>query len=233
VTPSLDEEPLRGLLTRLHGRSLSQEGETRAFLKTGGDATIVGAAEAIEAGRPFWRDKLVALDADKARFCYQICRSMNARTVVEAGTSLGVSTLYLAAAVRDNGGGLVIATEWEPEKAALARAHFAEAGLSAFIDLREGDLRETLTHSMPSSIDVLLLDIWTPMARPAAEIVAPRMRRGAVMLTDNTARRRTEYGDLLAYLEDPSTGFMTQTLPFDGGLEFSVKWRDSRPGVSS
>jgi predicted O-methyltransferase YrrM len=229
----LDEEPLRGLLSRLHGRSLGQELQTHAFLKTGGDATIVGAEEAIKAGRPFWRDKLVALDADKARFSYQLCRSMNARTVVEAGTSFGVSTLYLAAAVRDNGGGQVIATEWEPEKAAVAREHFTEAGLSAFIDLREGDLRETLTHSMPSSIDVLLLDIWTPMARPAAEIVAPRMRRGGVILTDNTARRRTEYGDLFAYLQDPSTGFMTQTLPFDGGLEFSIKWRESRPADSS
>jgi predicted O-methyltransferase YrrM len=233
VTHSLDEEPLRSLLNRLHGRSLDQEVQTRAFLRTGGDATIVGAEAAINAGRPFWRDKLVALDADKARFCYQLCRSMNARTVVEAGTSYGVSTLYLAAAVRDNGGGRIIATEWEPEKAAIAKEHFAEAGLSAFIDLREGDLRETLTHSMPPSIDVLLLDIWTPMARPAAEIVAPRMRPGAVILTDNTARRRTEYGDLLAYLQDPSTGFMTQTLPFDGGLEFSVKWRENRPADST
>src|SRR6185437_5274399 len=100
---SLDQEPLRGLLSRLHGRSLGQELHTRAFLKQGGDATIVGAEEAINAGRPFWRDKLVALDADKARFSYQLCRAMNARTVVEAGTSFGVSTLYLAAAVRDNG----------------------------------------------------------------------------------------------------------------------------------
>jgi predicted O-methyltransferase YrrM len=148
---------------------------------------------------------------------------MRATTVVEAGTSFGVSTLYLAAAVRDNGGGQVIATEWEAEKAAVARAHFAEAGLSAVIDLREGDLRDTLSHSLPASVDLLLLDIWTPMARPAVEIVAPRLRRGAVVLTDNTAKRRSEYSDLFAYLHDPATGFMTQTLPFDGGLEFSVK----------
>jgi predicted O-methyltransferase YrrM len=223
VTHSLQEEPLRGMLHRLHGLSLAQEVATRAFLKSGGDETIIGTEAAIAGGRSFWRDKFVALDADKARFCYQLCRSMRARTVVEAGTSFGVSTLYLAAAVRDNGGGQVIATEWEPEKAGVARAHFAEAGLSDLIDLREGDLRATLTHSMPPSIDLLLLDIWTPMARPAVEIVAPRMRRGAVILTDNTAKRRTEYADLFAYLQDCSTGFMTQTLPFDGGLEFSVK----------
>ena len=56
----------------------------------------------------FLSDKMVALDRDKAEFCYQLCRSLRATRVVEAGTSFGVSTLYLAAAVRDNeveGGG--------------------------------------------------------------------------------------------------------------------------------
>src|SRR5215472_14031123 len=151
---SLDQEPLRSLLQRLHGLSLSQEGFTQAFLKKEGHQTITGNESAIAAGRSFWRDKFVALDADKAQFCYLLCRSINARTIVEAGTSFGVSTLYLAAAIRDNGGGQVIGTEWEPEKAAVARANFLEAGLGAFIDLREGDLRETLAHSMPPSIDL-------------------------------------------------------------------------------
>jgi predicted O-methyltransferase YrrM len=196
---------------------------TRDHLQSTGAQSIIGSEGAIAAGRDFWRDKFVALDADKARFCYQVCRSSGARTIVEAGTSFGVSTLYLAAAVRDNGGGIVIGTEWEAQKAALARAHFAQAGLSALIDLREGDLRETLTHHLPPRIDLLLLDIWTPMARPSVEIVAPRMRSGGVILTDNTAKRRAEYGDLFAYLSHPGNGFMTQTLPFEGGLEFSVK----------
>lgn len=220
---SLDEDPLRSMLKRLHGLSTAQEIVTRTFLQDGGDQTIIGTEDAIVAGRPFWRDKLVALDSDKARFCYQVCRCINARSVIEAGTSFGVSTLYLAAAVRDNGGGQVIGTEWEPEKAAVARSHFSEAGLSAFIDLREGDLRETLTHSVPRSVDLLLLDVWTPLARPAAELVAPRMRAGAIILADNTAKRRTEYRDFFAYILDPSKGFITQTLPFDGGFEFSVK----------
>src|SRR6266404_4834054 len=70
----------------------------------------------------FLSDKLVALDRDKAEFCYQICRSLGAKRVVEAGTSFGVSTLVLAAAVRDNlrrdgGEGIVIGTEYEPKKA--------------------------------------------------------------------------------------------------------------------
>src|SRR5690349_10817298 len=66
-------------------------------------------------------DKLIALERSKAEFCYHVCRALGARRVVEAGTSFGVSTLFLACAVRDNlrhapAGGpppVVIGTEFE------------------------------------------------------------------------------------------------------------------------
>ena len=114
----------------------------------------------------YMQGRYVALDRDKAEFCYLLCRAMGARQVVEAGTSFGVSTLYLAAAVHDNGGGRVIATEYEPSKAREARRNFAEAGVEETIDLREGDLRETL-RTIDVAVDFMLVDIWTPMARPA------------------------------------------------------------------
>ena len=144
-----------------------------------GTKSFAGTADEIAAGRDFWRDKMVALEPAKATFCYALCRSLGARRVVEAGTSFGVSTLYLAAAVRDNGGGTVIATEYEPQKARMAREHFAEAGLAEYIDLREGDLRETL-RSVEGPIDFMLVDIWTPLAQPALSLVAPlhAARRG-------------------------------------------------------
>src|SRR5213594_2301276 len=109
----------------------------------------------------FLSDKLVALDRNKAEFCYQVCRALRARRVVEAGTSFGVSTLFLAAAVRDNlradgGEGIVIGTEYEPDKAKAARANFVEAGLSEFVDLREGDLRKTLVD-LGGPVDFMLV----------------------------------------------------------------------------
>src|SRR6185436_17769921 len=82
----------------------------------------------------FVRDKFVALDPEKCDLCYMLCRSIQARRVVEFGTSFGVSTIYLAAAVRDTvredgGSGLVIGTEIEPTKASVANANLADAGL--------------------------------------------------------------------------------------------------------
>jgi predicted O-methyltransferase YrrM len=177
--------------------------------------------------RTFRRDKLVALDRDKAMFCYQLCRATNARRIVEIGTSHGVSTLYLAAAVRDNiatsgGDGKVIGTEYEPEKAAAARRNFAASGLSRCIDLQQGDLRETLAQ-IKGPVDFVLVDIWIAMARIALELVTPHLRPGAIVVCDNTQESRNDYAEYFAFLNDPANGFRTMTLPFSGGFEFSVR----------
>ncbi len=219
---SLDTEPLKSLLARLHAQSDGQTEDLRSYITADRGRSVSGSAEDLEKGREFWRDKLVALEPDKARFCYSLCRALNAKRAVEAGTSYGVSTLYLAAAIRDNGGGTVTATEYEAPKAKIARGHFAEGGLAQFVDLREGDLRETL-KALDGPIDFMLTDIWTPLARPALALVAPHMRKGAIVIADNTNTYRRAYADYFAFLNDPANGFTTMTLPFDGGLEMSVK----------
>ena len=220
---SLDTDTkLKSLLDRLHAESDAQTPALAAFVQDHGYRSVSGTDADVAKGRAFWADKMVALEPIKARFCYSLCRALNAKRIVECGTSFGVSTLYLAAAIRDNGGGTVIATEYEPAKAAIARAHFAQAGLSEVVDLREGDLRETLKR-IEGPVDFLLMDIWTPLARPAIELVGPHLRKGAVVIADNTDTYRIAYGEYFAYINDPANGFSTMTLPFDGGLEMSVK----------
>jgi predicted O-methyltransferase YrrM len=223
----LHDPELERLLADLHARSDLQIAEMASFYAQRANQAQSPAQDEQTVVKAFRRDKLVALDRDKAAFCYQLCRASNAHRIVEAGTSYGVSTLYLAAAVRDNlraagGDGVVIGTEYEAEKARAARAHFAQAGLSDFIDLREGDLRETL-RQIDGPVDFMLVDIWTPMARPALELVAPHLRPGAVVICDNTQQHRSAYAEYFAFLEDPANGFRTMTLPFDGGLELSVR----------
>ena len=218
----IDDPELERMLAALHARSDGQVAVLKNF-----EASRAGSPLGEDAIREFRSDKLVALDRDKAEFCYQLCRATDARRIVEIGTSFGVSTLYLAAAVRDNvraagGSGLVIGTEYEPAKASAARNHFEQAGLGDFIDLRVGDLRQTL-GSLDGPVDFMLVDIWIAMARPALELVAPRLKRGAIVVCDNTAQYRGEYAEYFAFLADPANGFRTMTLPFDGGLELSVR----------
>jgi predicted O-methyltransferase YrrM len=146
--------------------------------------------------------------------------SIEARRIVEVGSSHGVSTLYLADAVRANGGGVVIATEYEPDKVAEAQKNYAEAGLEEYVELRQGDLRETL-KSLEGPVDFVLLDIWTEMVVPAISLIGPHLRPGALVVADNTTDFAEPYAGYFEFLEEQ--GFVTQTLPFDGGLELSMK----------
>jgi predicted O-methyltransferase YrrM len=224
----LNDPRLEELLAGLHAKSDAQVVAIAAYHSQRATAAQPPTADDEAQLKAFRSDKLVALDRDKAEFCYLLCRANGARCIVEAGTSYGVSTLYLAAAVRDTiraaggDGGVVIGTEYEQEKAAIARGHFAAAGLSDLIDLREGDLRETLQR-IDRPVDFMLVDIWVPMARPALELVAPHLRPGAIVVCDNTTEHRGAYAAYFAFVEDPANGFRTMTLPFGGGLEVSVR----------
>ncbi|KAM0562972.1 hypothetical protein ACHAPJ_001815 [Fusarium lateritium] len=198
------------LLRDLHKQALDEP----AYISTDGPASTA-------------LDKFVALDPDKCAFVYLLLRSMKARFVVEAGTSFGVSTIYLALAVAQNAGsepGKVIATENEPTKATRARKYWSAAGdgIEKFIELREGDLRETLKTDLPEQVDFLLLDIWTPLALPTLKLVHPRMKPGATVVVDNTEAAKAGYKDLMAYFEDPANGFKLSTVPYSGGLLVAV-----------
>jgi len=175
----------------------------------------------------FVRDKFVALDPEKCDLCYLLCRSIKARRVVEFGTSFGVSTIYLAAAVRDTlreagGDGLVIGSEIEPTKATAATANLAEAGLASFVEVRVGDARETL-KDVGGPVDFLLLDSWIPLVRPVIDVVAPRLRPGAIVVCDNVQMYEREYADYTAVVRDPRNGFRSVMLSHEGGLEISLK----------
>src|SRR5215212_3363617 len=114
----LGDRTLQEFLDGLHAKSDEQSALIQAFEARRDSNDHPPSTEEI---RTFRSDKLVALDRDKAEFCYQLCRAKKASKIVEVGTSFGVSTIYLAAAVRDNvsafgGDGVVIGTEYEPSK---------------------------------------------------------------------------------------------------------------------
>ncbi|HEX2485735.1 MAG TPA: class I SAM-dependent methyltransferase [Myxococcota bacterium] len=218
----LFEPALQALIDRLQARSREQLPEMGQYFSTRAARGELDWSRFDDDANRFLADKLVALEPDKAEYCYLTARSLQARRIVEVGTSYGVSTLYLAAAVRDNGGGTVIGTEYEPAKAAAARAHLAEAGLEKFVDLRVGDLRETLKR-IEGPVDFVLMDIWVEMVRPAIELIAPHLRAGAVVVCDNTRQFEAGYRAYFEYVNDPARGFATRTLPFEGGLELTVK----------
>ncbi|KAH8841452.1 hypothetical protein MCOR27_001782 [Pyricularia oryzae] len=209
-------------LARLHEQALAEP----PFVSTDARASETETRE--EALRRHTRELFVALDPDKAALAYLLVRGSGARCVVEAGTSFGVSTIWLALAVGQNAGddvgvAKVIATENEPEKAARARENWAAAGedVARWIELREGDILETLKEGLPR-VDLLLLDIWTPLALPTLKLVQPMMKKGAMVIVDNIEDAKSGYRDLLEYVDQPDSGFNMTVLPYNGGLGLLV-----------
>ena len=148
------------------------------------------------------------------------------------GTSFGVSTIYLALAVRENGGGRVIGTEMVPEKAARARRHLEEAGLLGLVEIREGDATETL-RTLDGPVDLFLCDGFPPGMLPVLRLVAPRIRPGGVVVSDNVGAFWADHTDFLAWLRDPANGFQSAMLALNEGTELSVKLPAAAPGAVS
>ena len=167
-------------------------------------------------------DAFICLDRNQGEFCYTLVRAMNARTVVEFGTSFGVSTIYLAAAVRDNGGGKVIGTELVAAKAERAYQHIAAAGLSDFVEIRVGDALETL-KSFTGEIDFMLNDGFPPGALPVLQLIKPKLRRGAIVMADNVGAFPADHRDYLAWTRNPANGFISCGLDLNEGSELSVR----------
>jgi predicted O-methyltransferase YrrM len=151
-----------------------------------------------------------------------VARSLRARRIVEFGTSFGVSTIYLSAAVRDNGGGVVIGSEIEPGKVAKARANLEEAGLSDQVEIRQGDACETLKDP-GGAVDMVLLDGMKELYLPIVEMLKPHLREGAVVIADNILAFRKTLRPYSAHMQDVANGFQSVTLFLGDGTEYSVR----------
>lgn len=159
----------------------------------------------------------LAVSRETGELLYMLARSSHARTIVEFGTSFGISTLYLAAALRDNGGGHLIASEFEPSKVARARANLTEAGLIDLVDLREGDALQTLSVDLPETIDLVLLDGAKPLYLEILSRLETRLRPGSVIVADNT-----DYApDYLSRVRCLAHGYLSARLPED--VELTVR----------
>jgi predicted O-methyltransferase YrrM len=159
----------------------------------------------------------LAVGPETAKLLYMLARATQARAVVEFGTSFGISTIHLAAALRDNGGGRLIGSELEPTKVAKARANLDAAGLGDLVDVREGDALETLARDLPDTIDLVLLDGHKPLYPRILDMLAPRLRAGACLVADN-AHTSPEY---LARVRAKGGAYLS--LPFADDVELSLK----------
>lgn len=226
---TLNEKRFAELLSKLHqdaeeaDRAHSEA--MMAAMETLGKSTELAIADLLDAERADYpgtyrkyADNFLAVSPAYGRFLYAMTRACKATRVVEFGTSMGISTLYLAAALRDNGGGHLIGSEMEPGKIARAQANLDAAGLADLVEIRAGDALESL-KDIGGDVDLLLVDGAFSLYLPVLKLVEPWLNAGAIVLGENAFEPGYR-----AYIRDPANGYVSLALPDeDRGNEFSVK----------
>lgn len=131
----------------------------------------------------------LAVSREEGNFLNFLATVAQSKNIVEFGCSFGISTIYLAAAAKDNGG-RVTTTDIEPKKVAGAKRNLEDAGLAQIVEIWQGDAIETLA-SVEGTVDFLFLDGAKDLYLPVFELIRPKLAKGAIIFADNADRPDT------------------------------------------
>ena len=161
---------------------------------------VVAAAERHDATKANRLDRWRVLEPDAGRFLWFLAQAVGARTIVEIGTSRGVSTLWLADAAQGTGGH-VLSIDVDAAAQHDARRSVVEAGLADQVTFRVEDGGTALAGLPDGSVDLLFLDAerteypsWWP--HPARVL-----RVGGVLVADNALSHAAEIAPLRDLIE--------------------------------
>jgi len=163
----------------------------------------------------------LSVSREQGRFLYQTVRATKAQYVVEFGTSFGISTIYIAAALKDNHSGKIISAELIESKAVKAKNHIHDAGLSEYVDIRIGDALETLKDP-EKPIDLLYLDGGPGLYLSVLELLQSHLREGALVIADNVPTTKNEESPYAKYVRNPTKGYISTSIELKGGTEYSL-----------
>jgi predicted O-methyltransferase YrrM len=212
---TLSEPQLDAVLGRLFAAAARDDEDTLPPPPPGQASWATApASERAEAFQDFY----MPISAQAGRLLYVLVRAIRPETVVEFGTSFGISTIYLAAAVTDNGTGHVVTTELSTRKAEAARSNLQQAGVGDAVTILVGDAQQTLA-SVPGPIGLVLLDGWKNLCLPVLQLLEPKLVPGALVAADDITH--ASMADYLDYIRDPASGYVTVAFPVEDGMEIS------------
>jgi predicted O-methyltransferase YrrM len=211
---------IAGLLDRLFAQASAADEETQlavADLSDEEQARLMRSKTDYRALYGRLNNVPLAVSRETGTLLYMLARGTRARNIVEFGTSFGISTLHLAAALRDNGGGRLITSEFEPSKVARARDNLVAGGVDDLVEIREGDALKTLRADLPDTIDLVLLDGAKALYPDILDLVESRLKPGAFVVADNADHSP----DYLARIRSPESGYLS--VPFGEDVELSMR----------
>jgi len=174
-------------------------------------------------------ERMLAISSETGEFFNILLRAMKAKKILEIGMSVGFSTLWFADAILTNNG-KIITIEENRDKIARAKKNFAEAGVSAQIEIREGKALQILhklatSESDQQAFDFVFLDADKENNIEYFDLVLPLVRIGGIIATDNILypeKFRPEMKKFTEYIKS-KPNVQTITLDLGNGEEISIK----------
>lgn len=112
-----------------------------------------------------------------------LTEALDAKHVVEIGTSTGYSGLWICLALQNTGGRLTT-YEIDRQRAAMAREHFQQAGVEKMVTIVEGDAHELVTQ-LKGPIDLVFIDADKEGYVDYLNKLLPLLRPGGLILAHN------------------------------------------------
>jgi predicted O-methyltransferase YrrM len=165
------------------------------------------------------RRSIPMLGSHKADRLCQLIREARPELVVEVGTAIGYSGLWIADTLRELGRGQLITLEMDAERAAEAAGYFRRAGLDGLITQIIGDARERIGE-VAGPIDLLFLDGGFENYYPCLQRCKERLRPGALLIADNAGIGAKEMADYLEYVRRE---YQSRTEWFDTDLPWNPR----------
>jgi predicted O-methyltransferase YrrM len=215
MTNSLAAPQLTATLSRLF--AAARDDHDAPPLPLPPEQTSWAAASALDRANAF-QDVYIPISAEAGKLLYALVRAIRPETVVEFGTSFGISTIYLAAAVTDNGTGRVVTTELSDKKVKAAQSNLQQAGVDAAVTILAGDALQTLAD-LPGPIGFVLLDGWKDLCLPVLRLLEPKLAPGALVAADDN--NHASMADYLQYVREPGHGYVSVSFPIEDGVEIS------------
>lgn len=187
------------------------------------EARIAGERQQMGQGK-FDRDKLaLAAGPDSAGLLNLLIRTKKAHRIVEVGTSIGYTALWLGEAARTTGGH-VIGMESVVDKHAQAIQNLKDAGLSDVVEVRQGDAKAIL-RDIKSPVDLAFVDAWKDDYIHYFDDLLPKMSLGGVIVADNITRPESSAELMKLYQAHVRArpNVRSSFLSIGSGLEMSVR----------
>jgi predicted O-methyltransferase YrrM len=152
----------------------------------------------------------------KAKRLAELVRQHKPQKIVECGSAIGYSGLWMARELKRFGRGKLVTIEISNSRAQRAKENFRAAGLQDYVEVIVGDAREA-AKAVEGPVDFAFIDCGYSNYLPCLNALKPKLSPGAVLVADNVG---IGGGGMKDYLAAVRTRYNSRTEWFD----LSVPW---------